>query len=335
MCDFCDTYGMRINNSKTELMVINGDEVDKAPIRIGNVVVKSCVKYVYLGCVFVESGKFLSVMEEHVSDKNKHFYKFINFVRNNREAPFSVKKKVFNACLRSTLIYGCESWFSTNFSDLNSLYMSAIKCMLHVRQTTANDLCLLEMGLPSLKALVRERQVKFFRRMIEERMNMADDPLSFAMSLARENNLPSWKYIDKLLEDDNTIDSDINERKRNVLQSDGSKFKTYCVLNPNLSVHPVYAAVNIPEYKRDSFTRLMTSSHKLRIETGRWARLPREERTCPCDGISVQDEKHVIESCELFNDLRDRYPNVVFEVPVFFEADPRDLVAISHELLSD
>ena len=207
--------------------------------------------------------------------------------------------------------------------------MSAIKCLLHVRQTTANDLCLLEIGLPSRRA------AKFFGRMIEERRTMTDDPFNFAISLARENNLPSWNYLDNLLNDESSTDSDIEARKEKVLHSDGSKFKTYCVLNPSLSVHPVYSAANIPEYKRDSFTRLRTSSHRLRIETGRWARLPREERTCPCDGVSVQDEKHVIENCEFFDELRGRYPNVVFEVPDFFDADPRDLVSISHELLSD
>ena len=52
------------------------------------------------------------------------------------------------------------------------------------------------------------------------------------------------------------------------------------------------------------FTRLRLSSHKLRIETGRWQRLPVEERLCTCG--AVQDEIHVLQSCPLTKYLRDK-----------------------------
>jgi len=67
----------------------------------------------------------------------------------------------------------------------------------------------------------------------------------------------------------------------------------------------------IPEIYRISFTRLRLSSHRLRIETGRWSRLPRENRLCPCG--AVQDERHVLENCPLTQQLRDsHYKTIVF-----------------------
>ena len=58
----------------------------------------------------------------------------------------------------------------------------------------------------------------------------------------------------------------------------------------------------LPEHLRISFSRLRLGSHRLRIETGRWSRLPREDRKCPCGG--VQDECHAVLECPLTSDLR-------------------------------
>ena len=57
----------------------------------------------------------------------------------------------------------------------------------------------------------------------------------------------------------------------------------YREINPSLQVHDVYCkelGIHIPEYLRVTFSRLRLSAHRLKIETGRWARLPREQRLC-------------------------------------------------------
>ena len=44
-------------------------------------------------------------------------------------------------------------------------------------------------------------------------------------------------------------------------------------------------------------------SHRLKIETGRWSRTPREERLCQCGDI--QDEHHVLLACPCSQHVRD------------------------------
>ena len=84
-------------------------------------------------------------------------------------------------------------------------------------------------------------------------------------------------------------------------------------LNPLLSVHNVYKSnVYIPDYQRESFSRLRLMSHSLRIETGRWSRTPRQDRVCVCDGIQVQTERHVLLECPLSEHLRGRYSMLQF-----------------------
>ena len=85
-------------------------------------------------------------------------------------------------------------------------------------------------------------------------------------------------------------------------------------MNPDLVVHPIYSSSDIVEDDfRIAFTRLRLSSHRLRIETGRWARIPQELRLCQC-GLAVQTEKHVLTECALVGDIRRSHSNesVVF-----------------------
>ena len=79
-------------------------------------------------------------------------------------------------------------------------------------------------------------------------------------------------------------------------------------------MHEVYRkSVYVPDYLRVCLTRLRLMSHNLKIETGRWSRLPREDRVCQCDRISVQDEKHVLLDCPMSAQVRRRYQLLPFE----------------------
>ena len=53
-------------------------------------------------------------------------------------------------------------------------------------------------------------------------------------------------------------------------------------------------------------------SHNLKIETGRWSRIPRERRVCRCDNSQIQTEAHVLVECILTEYIRVRYPLLNF-----------------------
>ena len=60
---------------------------------------------------------------------------------------------------------------------------------------------------------------------------------------------------------------------------------------------------------RFNLTRLRVSSHRLRIESGRWSKpnpTPVEQRTCiVCNRL--EDEYHFVIECNLYTDLRVKY----------------------------
>ena len=312
--EYCREYGMVINEDKTKFMVIHGEECDRLPFTIGEIIMNHCFKYIYLGATFTSDGSMLSSLREHAKDKQKHLNKLIIFLYKNQDMPFFVKKQVLDAAFTSALLYGCESWVDVSYTDIEKIYISAIKSLLGVRKTTPNNLCLLELGYPPIKSYIRNRQKLFFSKALEERQGFTDDPFMFAMKLIEHSKTDT--YIHTIISQEH-INSGIDILKQSVRNSQKTKMKTYITLNPSLSVHPVYFLrdATIQDYLRTVFTRCRLSSHKLKIETGRWARIPPEDRLCLCGNI--QTEEHVLLHCVLTCHIRDMSSsNIEFPISI-------------------
>ena len=86
--EYCKTSGMRLNESKTKLMVINGSPMDKIPFILSNLVIKHCSSYVYLGVIFTCDGRCATSLEEHLSKQNKELNKLLIFLATNYDASF-------------------------------------------------------------------------------------------------------------------------------------------------------------------------------------------------------------------------------------------------------
>ena len=306
--EFCEESGMVINEDKTKFMVIHGTDYDRLPMYIGSIIMKHCNQYVYLGVIFTSDGSALSSLKQHVLEKKKHLNKLIMFFFKNQDMPFVMKKKVLDAAFSAALLYGCEAWLNVSLKQVENLYHTSVKSLLGVRNTTGNNLCLLELGYPPLKSLIQARQHKFLKNAISDRKDMSDDPLMFALQLTEMRNHNMWEYISGVLKEDNFISKGMESLKTIVKESERTKSKTYLLLNPNLSIHSSYLSSSnmIPEYLRIVFSRFRLSSHRLRIETGRWARIPPEDRLCQCGG-AIQTEEHVLVSCPLVQHIRDLY----------------------------
>ena len=89
--------------------------------------------------------------------------------------------------------------------------------------------------------------------------------------------------------------------------NDSSRASFFRVINVNHNYNEILDTVNIRTH-RTALCRLITSSHSLGIETGRWARpiIPRENRLCQtCD--KLDNEYHLLLECSLFNELRKKF----------------------------
>ena len=331
--NFCKLYNMKINAKKTKFIPLNTSDI--SPFVIGDSTIEMCTTYTYLGAI-ISAETIVQQIKTHINAKMCHVYKFYSFLARNTDAPFHVKRKVWEAALSSSLLYSCETWLCNNIKTAETVYMSTLKQMLGVRAQTCNDLCLIECGAADLKTNVQRRQKAYIQKVTTSDWYQCS-PLKFAIDLITQTKSPMAKYLNHI-RNINVNEYDNTNLCNSVNDSKSSKRVFYVQqCNPNLERHPFYTHEHcLPEVHRRAFTRLRLSSHKLRIETGRWSRLPREDRTCTCPDHPVQNEEHVVCNCNMSQQIRNRYKHVDFSSLRNFmlkNNDQHELAQICYEIL--
>ena len=139
---FCEKYGMKVNEVKTNLLVINGNKRDREEFVCGEVVVKHATSYIYLGSPFTEDGRVSTILKMHLKTRVADLNKFKIFCKVNTTMPYMYKKKVLQAAIISSLLYSCESWLDAKMKELEQMYIGALKAVLGVRETTRTELIL-------------------------------------------------------------------------------------------------------------------------------------------------------------------------------------------------
>ena len=274
-----------------------------------------------------------SVMKEHAALKNAHYLKFVAFVKKNTYAPFYVKRQVFRACIMSTLLYSSEVWLGCIDKKINKIYMSCIRSLLDVRNSTDTDLCLHEIMMPSIEALVYEAQRKYLTKV---RDNAGNHPLLCRiLEMGRNVQLASGhitkckilRHIDKILSQNNKsrISQDINSRRDRIVTTTKTKSVIYKQWCPTLAVHDVYITRKFfPEHWRISWTRFRLSATNLPCEKNRWNQ-NRNRVTCICG--EVQTESHILLFCE------ERLFREATLEEIFNNDDQRKTMKLIHETL--
>ena len=169
--------------------------------------------------------------------------------------------------------------------------------------------------------------------MLRNSRHFPGSPVQKALDMAVNVQCPMGKhvaYLDSLRED--PVEHSLRCHSEAVAASATSRRVAYRQLNPSLSVHRMYSHPTLPERERVSTTRIRLGSHYLKVETGRWSRMPRDERLCPCG--SIQDECHVLTECMYTVALRLAH-NLDFSSPAtLMNGDPTAVTSYCHNVLS-
>ena len=205
--------------------------------------------------------------------------------------------------------------------------------MLAVRQTTCNDIVFLESGETNAAGYISQQQRKFMEK-LTGRDSYPGSYIEWVIREAIGCRSPGGIVVKSILDQGNAIDG-LQNIKNTVLASDSSRRLAYKAMNPSLSVSPVYHS-SIPEYTRQSFTRMRLSSHRLAFEMGRWSRIEPENRRCPCG--ETQTDAHILLFCDLTADLRQKYGVRTTSLASLFGGDDillSDVCKYCHAILND
>ena len=188
-----------------------------------------------------------------------------------------------------------------------------VRLLLGVRPNTCLKLCLIEAGIEPLLHIVKKNRCKFLNDMF--RRVDYEYPFHHMFRICHQNHTPAANFISNARtyrepSQLRNLATDVtNERNATKVMHYAEK------LNPGLCVHPIYTPQsNVPDYLRVSFSRVRLMSHSLKVETGRWSRIPREQRLCDkCDAGQVQDEEHVLLTCSSSEPIRQRFGMLNYE----------------------
>ena len=205
------------------------------------------------------------------------FIEIFIFLNQKQSCPYIVNRSVWTSALNASMLYSCETWLTMDFRAVEKVYMSSLKQLLGVRHSTRNSIVLLESGKPDVKTLIKNRQHKFPRNIVS-REQYPTSYLNKVFSIAMDSKSPMGLQLMSYLTSDtygqNTT-TYMDTLKQNILSSEKTRDRTYVEIKPLLSACTIYSNDScVPENTRIAVTRIRLSSHRLRIETGRWTRTP-------------------------------------------------------------
>ena len=190
-----DELRMIIHPNKSQYLTVNIN--DNTPISIDNLIIHPTSEYVYLGTP-ISNKECAKQVQSHISRKNGHIAKFNSFLMKNNDAPFSVKKVVWDSAINGSILYSCETWLTNDLLAAQRPYMNSLKQMLGVRQSTCNELVLIESGVNDVKARVKEKQLQFWKK-LQTRSDFTGSYVDIVIQLALQSHSPMARHLHDIM----------------------------------------------------------------------------------------------------------------------------------------
>ena len=341
--DYASKWKMKINTDKTKILIFNKPgKVEKSKsFKLCDESIEVCKNFKYLGFLLDCNGNFGNTME-YLAKNGKTALYSIYKLSTHDYVPIKTIIEVFNATIKPILLYGAGMWgYQAKIdSKIEKVQVSFAKHILGLHRKSTNIAATGELGLYPLKIEMQTDAIKFHDYLSQSQNEL----LTTALKIQERNvNKNSWfsdivnvklncKFNNNKLKMP-SFDADSNERKL-IRKHNNNCFKKHIKsylqhLYDNEWLQKVTTANKLNFYKNfkekpslnsyltsinnrihiTALIKLLTSSHKLRIETGRYQKLEPNERFCEfCPNQEViDDEIHFIFDCTDNKKIREEY----------------------------
>lgn len=328
--NFADEWGLSINIAKTKVLVfrkswqLNNEEkwfYKGTEIEILN-------KFCYLGIMLNYNGKFNTTQKQLAEQATKA--KFI-LMKTIRQCKFNVKTtlELFDTYVAPILSYGSELWGANKAQEIERVHTLFMKRILGIKRSTSNAMVYNELGRMPLFYTRCNRIIKYWTKLISTQ-NCILKSIYKNMLHTCETNPQSKNWLCNVKDILNNLGMNdywtkqdpgdikiflINIRQRlqdQFYQQNDAVLDTSpkCLIYKHFNTSrqmAQYLSKPIAEHRRIAISKLRLSAHTLAVETGRYARIDRENRLCTmCDRNEIEDEYHVTLICPKYRELRNR-----------------------------
>ena len=174
-----------------------------------------------------------------------------------------------------------------------------------MKSCVPNNILYVELNRADIIANIRDRQYNFYQKVIK--LNESEALVKNVINLCSE--LDIIKHYEQL--SNNNMNIDLQSKKDEVANSSQTMKQRYSSLTSNAYCSSIYDSFMTEEY-RILISRWRLSCFDLKVETGRYRGVPREERICPICNI-LEDEDHVIFNCRAYESIRAQFTELLEE----------------------
>jgi hypothetical protein len=269
--------------------------------------------------------------------------------------PYECYTKLFNAIVQPVIDYGSFIWGTKSFSCINAVQHRAERFFMGVGKYTPNTAVQGDMAWPCRDEKQWTNVYRHWIRMCKMKTNRLNSYVfQWAYRNAINSHCRNWIYkvrkyytdigmghvctysgdldYDYVFNDVKVVIHEFyvnqwyNDLNRvNAKRGQGrNKLRTYKLFKDALETECFLLKVNNRQHIRD-LARFRCGVAPLAIETGRFNNTPLDNRLCLfCDANAIEDEKHVLLHCDMYNDIREQLFEKCFNVEPSFSDFPDD-----------
>ena len=337
---YCMEWRLRLNTEKSQILVFRrGSTTVRDDWYYGASRIKVTNKISYLGLVFSSNGFFKNSQATLADQASKALFQLHKTLHKFKNVPVSLTLDLFDKFISPILNYASEVWGFHSAPEIERIHLTFCKNILGVKKTTQNDFVYGLLGRHPLQIDRYCKIMNYWLKIVSGAKPFYVNTVYHASKL-RANLDSSYNWaskVKKLLHENGYGDVwenqgvynpdafmyvfrqrliDIYKQNWNTRLTESPRARFYRVVINDLSFYEQLDKIHNKSH-RNALARLITSSHRLRVETGRWERpvIPYESRICTmCH--KLDDEFHFLLECPRYHDIRRQY------LPTYFRVRP-------------
>ena len=327
---YCGTWGLKINTSKTKVMIFEKGRPTTCDLYLNNVKLEVVNSFKYLGVHIFKNGHWLRMQKRLAQHANYALHNLFSIFKQT-ELPISDKCKLFDALVGSILNYSSEVWGTYEAKDVEMIHTKYCRWVLNVIRSTNISGLYGELGRVPMIVYRKFHMLKYWSKLLKSGENTITKKVYNMLKSDADTGVSyggsNWAYqIESILDDiglsyvwlqQAEIDVPLSLIKQRLFDSyyqswysninNSNRLLSYAGFKHEFKFEKYLDFIGERKY-RTALSKFRLSSHNLNIERGRYEGIPRDERLCNvCNMNAVETEYHFLLVCPRYTDLRRKF----------------------------
>ena len=333
---YCATWKLTVNLDKSKIMIFSkrGNQLQTFSLNGTNLEIVK--EYKYLGVLFSKNNTFYST-KKHIAEQGTKALNSLLSKARTLQLPVDIQIELFDKLVKPILLYGSEVWGFGNNDVIERVQLKFLKYILKAKNSTPNYIVYGETGVLPIHIDINARIISYWAKLnsIENFGTLANNIYTITHSVYKFINVTNRSHYFKWIHNIKNIlctygfsgiwDTHSFPNKTWLTKAAKQKFtdtflndwcsKVESDTNYRLFKHKFELETYITQLPKPLnyyFTSYRTRNHRLPIETGRWSKIPHNDRKCTFCKEEIGDEFHFLLVCKSLIEPRKQFLGRIF-----------------------